>query len=169
MNSLNTSQETNSKSVGNAISTGADLGTKTGCFLSIVYSILGFLTILGIWDAFDSAYMFIGGALGLYVLILIPVLLLGAITGALLGWLSKKLSSVVPQKKFFLVGIFVCIFLLVILHVVFFAYYLSAINNNEAITEPLDALLTYLFLIGIPSVLYIAGGCWVSHRLALET
>ena len=110
---------------------------------------------------------------------LIPVFLLGAITGAILGWLSGVLSSVVPPHRFFVVGILVCVILLLVLHVVLFAFSPPVVEeifaNNKSNRKSMtfaDALFSsmgiYLVLIGIPSVLHIGGGGWLSYKLALE-
>jgi len=167
----------------NAISTGADLGMKAGCLLSALYSFLGVVVVLGIFGALDSVPFAVAASLPIYILILIPVLPLGAITGAILGWLSRKLSSIVPHQKFFLIGILVCALLLVVLHVAFFAFYPLAVeedsgytnesnNDNVSLADPLDLftpMQTYLIFIGFPSILFIVGGGWVSQRLILKT
>ena len=180
MNSLNTPQDANKKGIRNAISTGADLGTKTGCLLSMLYSVLGSPAILAILGDLDFAPRFFGVALALYMLVLIPVLLLGAITGAILGWLSKILSSVVPPHKCFVVGILVCVILLVVIHVAFFAFSPQVVeevsgykneSNRDSMSsadELFSPLGIYLIVIGIPSILYIASGGWLSYKLSLK-
>ena len=173
----------NSDDLRNTISYGADLGMKTGCLLSALYIFLGIVVALAVFGALDSIPLFVAASLPIYILILIPVLPLGAITGAILGWLSRKLSSIVPPQKFFLVGMIVCVILLVILHVAFFAFYPLVVeedsgyinesnNDNVSLAEPSDPftpIQTYLIFIGFPSIIYIVGGGWVSHRLILKT
>ena len=171
-----------------AISDGADLGAKIGCLLSTLYSLLGFLGILifmvtlaGTFDMLaGTVFLAAGPTLIFYMLTLVPVLLLGGLTGAILGWLSKKLSGVVPKSRFFQIGMLVCDILLVILHAAFFA--LSPVimaedsvpqnvTNDNYSTEPLIPLTpaqSYLIFIGVPSIIYVTAGGWVSHKLSLR-
>jgi hypothetical protein len=187
MDSLNNhSPMQESGSLRNAISTGADLGMKAGCLLSTLYSVLAVVVILATTGALNSVSLPLVALLPLhilpiYLLILIPVLPLGAITGALLGWLSKLLSGTIPKQRFFRVGIFVCVVLLLIIHVAFFTLYPLIAEqdsgyenewNSKDFTVPLVpwmSMQTYLIFIGIPSIIYIVGGGWVSHKLALKT
>lgn len=144
MDSINTPSPTqDGGNIKNAISDGAELGVKTGCLLSMLYSLLGFVTILIFLEfwvvpeaVFPEAVLFlVGPALFFYMLILSPVLLLGAITGAILGWLSNKLSGVVSKTKFLQVGILTCVILLMGLHGAFFAFYPLGVQQDSEVTN----------------------------------
>ncbi len=163
----------------NAISSGADLGTKTGCLLSALYSVLGYMVILTVSGILNFGIAFVIPSLLFYLLILIPVLLLGAITGAILGWLSKILSSKVSRQRFFQIGILVCLIFLVAIHAAFFVlaplvaekdsgYKSESYNGFFIQYPPLTPIQTYLLFIGFPSIIYIISGAWVSHKLSLK-
>jgi hypothetical protein len=149
----------------NIISSGADLGAKTGLLLSALYSVL-VVAIFGSWELAGSYFVIV---LGLYAAILIPVLLLGILTGAILGWLSKRLSGVVSKPRFIQVGILVCIILVVALHLVYFTGIplLTAKYAAEPFVPSLS-IREYWIFIGFPSIIYMISGGWLSHELWMK-
>ena len=125
------------------------------------------LVVFGVWDLAVSAFVI---TLSVYMLIVASVVLLGALTGAILGWLSKRLLRVVSKQRFVQLGILVCIILAAVLHIAFFIGIPSL--TGKYWTEPFAPSLSireYWILIGVPSIIYIVSGAWISRELWLKS
>lgn len=141
--------------ISNPVSSGADLGAKAGLLLSAFYMVL-VVVIFGDWDLASSYFAI---TLGVYAAILIPVLLLGVLTGTILGWLLKRFSGVISKQRYIQAGIFVCLILLAAFHIVFFTG--VPLASSLSIRE-------YWILIGFPGIIYVISGGWISHELWLK-
>jgi uncharacterized membrane protein YdjX (TVP38/TMEM64 family) len=162
----------------NTISNGADLGAKTGCLLSTLYTVfLWAVSGLGEYALGDIGSI----ACLVYPLTLAFVLLLGAITGAILAWLSRRLSGKVSRQRFVQIGMVICIIILAVVYVTFFTLSpLVAQQDSEHVNESVEysdeyfadppfLTLIQIVLVVLPNIIYVVAGGWVSRKLWLNT
>lgn len=84
---------------------------------------------------------YFGGSIGL-----IPTLLLGGITGALLGWLVYRTHGKLPKKAIVLIAHLICTTIVVCLFV--FMNQVGIVEGNWAIAPSIPAFVIYIVIAG---------------------
>jgi hypothetical protein len=156
---------------------GLILGGKTGFILSVLYAVVGILVIealgkgMGLLSspvAPDEWGEFIGRQLMLVMLILLfyilPAMFIGAMTGMFLGYLAKRFVKMMPIQLYLAIAVGFCLVIAIGVHIlVGIPIELSFQSSSSPYSS--NVYETYLFSIGIPSMIYVLTGIWVGWRL----
>jgi hypothetical protein len=171
-----------------AISYGADFGLKSSCLLSIFYATIStaiWIIITGNLAELLSGFYVISVGIALFLLLVvsIPLLILGAVTGATLSIVSWRVNRELTTRKAFLLGIGLGLVILLMIAVVF-APVLTLLDANEeanAIFQAKgdngfyegDLLMTTpgqdlgLFVL-LPITIYLLASGWTSQRFFIK-
>lgn len=159
----------------NSFSHGMRLGVKVSLFAAFAYAVLGVLYEVGlqIWlarvlgmDALPIA-RFAGMLPVGFAMAAGPAVILGMVTGGLIGELWEHVGRRIGGFAFALLGLALCALLVVGLHIAFGMRVDLTIppiqpQPSEWLGDSLGLLASYLFLFGIPSIVYIMVGAWGS-------
>jgi len=155
---------------GNLLWEGMQLGYQAALILSIGYACLGMLIaeIAGVGLGFPlwiyiiaSPFIFVAaGMLGIALAIL-----LAEFTGLILGILARLLNKRISRFAFVAVCLGVCISLAITLYVIIRTHMAFSIKDFSSGDRFIGIYATYPFWLGIPSVIYILAGGWVSWKL----
>ena len=154
-------------------------GLRIGVWLSLIlafgYAVLGGLVALGyqVWllpgvpvNALPIARF--AGMLPFGLLMALgPAVVLGTLTGGLIGELWEHIGRRVEGSVFALLGLALCALLVVGLHIVFklkvdLTIPPVQLQPSEWMSDSLGLLVSYPFLLGLPSIVYILAGAWGS-------
>lgn len=144
---------------------GAKLGLKTGLGLSIAYALLGVFIAefsdSGIDGVSIAIFILIFGSPIIFLQAIIPAVIYGIATGAIIGIIANRVTGHVTKIVFVLAST------LVYLTIVILSHYLLGIQAAISL-EPMSpsrffgVYESYLFCFGIPSIVYILAGVCVS-------
>lgn len=168
-----------------AISYGADFGLKSSCLFSILYTVVGttaWFIITDLLAGFVNGFYIISLTLALVFLMVlaVPLLVLGAITGSTLSVIMLKINRQLSIKKSFFLGVGVGIVILLLTAIVVtpIMQLPSMSEQDRAIYQENgtsdyfngDPLMTtslqdiFLFLV-LPVSIYLLASGWASQRL----
>jgi hypothetical protein len=163
----------------NSARVGMNFGRKTGLILSSLYAVIGFFVIelLGygaglsspyFYTSFPSSFPWVGFIIVIIIILLIaiaPATIIGALTGACLGVLAEKTRGRISKYPFVLLCFTSCLVAIIFIHLLFqIPLTLSfEISNTEFLSFGIYE--SYLFRLGIPSVIYILTGGWIGWKL----
>jgi hypothetical protein len=95
-----------------------------------------------------------------------PAILIGLITGRIIYAVAKsKFMNYFSKSSFTLISIFICTLIALLIHAFF------RIKFNSSFEAPANSYLsfgfleTYLFTIGIPTIIYIIAGRWFGWKI----
>jgi hypothetical protein len=139
------------------------LGLVASLVLSVLYSVVGVGAeiVRSIMQGFEEAHTLFVALMSPVVLVLavvtlgiVPAVAFGMATGALIGLLHAILWSRVTCNQFAVIGFVICVGITISLHVLF------GIRPDGEITsqQEMGILGSYLYLAGIPSILYVVAG-----------
>lgn len=153
------------------VSEGMRMGLKASLILSGAYAILAVLIEIGrqIWLTQDLEFIMlplvrVAGMLPFgYLFAIFPTVALGIITGGLIGELWKHIGRRVDGLVFALLALVLCAGIAVGLHITFGIRFDLTIPSmplveSDWLMDGLGALVSYPFLMGIPSILYVLAG-----------
>lgn len=155
---------------------GMRLGVKLSLVLTSAYLASGLLILVG-WQLWLTQALgitqlpilrFTGLLPFFFLLALVPALVLGALTGGLIGELWLRLGHRLGVRLFTLLGLVLCSVIILGLHSVYRIQvdtFIPAVQLTDSpwFSDAAGFLLSYPFLLGIPSVLYILAGTWGSY------
>jgi len=164
----------------NPFTHGMRLGVKVSLIAALAYAVLGVLYEVGlqIWlarvlgmDALPIA-RFAGMLPVGFLMAAGPAVILGMVTGGLIGELWEHVGRRVGAFAFALLGLALCALLVAGLHIAFGMRVDLTVppiqpQPSEWLADSLGLLASYLFLFGIPSILYMlvgAGGSFCFWR-----
>jgi hypothetical protein len=152
------------------------LGGKTGLIVSLLYSVVVVIELVGPGLGFSylpSEFGFWGKVvvtiLGLIVIVsftTVPATIIGAVTGMYFGQLTKFLGerSRMTRYLFLVVCVSSCLVVVMLFHILFRGPIANSFQSQSSIFSE-GVYGTYPVLIGIPSVIYVLVGSWVGWRL----
>ncbi len=173
------------------VSPGAKLGLRAGLRLSIAYAIVGvFVEEIARQLPGINPLSLIGAIGGSFVLVLVsspiiflfaivPAILYGLFTGALLGKMAELMKNALARPVFAGFSLLICSVIVLASHEFFqlnvsfsFVQSISLTPGHSVISLGGDVISlvpapfdSYPFYIGIPSLIYILTGGWAGWRL----
>ncbi len=161
--------------------TGAKSGARVALVLSVAYAICSVpvgLALRGglVWLSYTLVYLFVGAPL-IAILGILPALVLGTLTGAVLAEFASGMVGKIPRAIFVLPSICTCIAVVAAIHDLWGIQIAASLNQAAAIAgQPAAQLIidnddllspfnSYPLYIGIPSLIYILAGGVVGWRL----
>lgn len=158
-----------------AITHGMRLGFNTSLVLTCAYWILGILVEaarqmwllcdLRLWNLPIAKFP---GMLPFYLIMgLMPILFLGTLTGGFIGELWLHIGRRVDGRVFALLGLILCASIVVGFHAIYriqVNFFIPAVVNDSSwYSDTVGLLVSYPFLVGAPSLLFITAGTWGSY------
>ena len=145
---------------------GTEIGFKLSLALSITYAFFSVL-IIETFTSYNSGMgnfwvVWFWGSPVIFFMAILPAILYGCVTGFLLGIAIKYLGNWLSSTSMILLGILLCIILVVISHLIFHVQITFSFFNSSSRHSYDSIYQTYLFSIGLPSVLYSLSGGWAS-------
>lgn len=150
---------------------GMRLGAKVSLIVANIYFIICTLIEVGrqIWLTHDQTvitlpFVKVAGFLPFYFLCLIyPVVVLGSLTGGIIGEFWACIGHRLGSRIFPLIALAFCLSVVVGFHLIFrihvdFSIPTLQLDSNGFYMDSLGLLVSYPFLLGIPSILYILIG-----------
>jgi hypothetical protein len=163
------------------IVSGTIYGFVAGLGLSMIYALAGLIIVDLVQATFPIFLIFlIFGSATILVLAIIPAALYGTYTGLILGVTAELLGSRISRGAYVLLSLMICVGIAVLTHLVFrIPVVLSFESLPPSFTRrstflniflgfgpgslaPYDS---YLFWIGLPTIIYLFTGGWIGSRL----
>jgi hypothetical protein len=141
---------------------GMALGLVASLVLSGLYSVVGVGAeiVRSIMQGFEEAHTLFVALMSPVVLVLavvtlgiVPAVAFGMATGALIGLLHAILWSRVTCNQFALIGFVICAGIWISLHVLF-----GIRPDGDVAGQEPGILGSYLYLVGIPGIIYVVAG-----------
>jgi len=159
------------------ITDGMRLGLKVSLTLAGAYAVLGIMFEVGRQSWLMQELRFTSlplvRAAGMlpfgFLFALIPTLTLGTVTGGLIGELWRRIGWRANSRVFALLMLVLCALIAAGLHIVFRIEIDLTIPKPQLegseywIIDGLGALISYPYLLGIPSILYVLAGAWCGY------
>ncbi len=136
------------------------LGFKVSLLLSIIYAVIGvFIFMITEVDVKSLPFVLMWGSLLIAILAIFPSILIGSLTGAIVGLIAEtSFAKQISRMGFSFVGMIVCAVIAISVHILFgikiILSFEPSSNYSTGIFE------TYPFLFGIPTLIYILAGGW---------
>ena len=159
------------------VTNGMRLGFRTSLTLSGAYAVLAVIAEIGrqTWLTHQSQLLMlpvvrVAGMLPFgYFFAIIPAVSLGIVTGGLVGELWKHIGRRTGSLSFALLILVLCSSIVVGLHVAFSVRVELSIPpllplDSGWLLDGLGALVSYPFLLGVPSILYVLAGALGGYK-----
>lgn len=140
---------------------GARRGAKTGLILSFLYILVFWLYIVITDTGYDVETAIIVLLLCLFygsVVGVLPSVALGAITGYLIGKTFDLQGNGLSDYRVFSISLFICFAIAVLLNLLVLLLFFNTLSLTSS------QFGGYFIYLGLPSILYLLGGSWMSIR-----